>query len=117
MKNPDKPRPSRSGPRVSSRPAKAGSLPKSAGWTFLTNHAHVLICIARDPLVRLRDVAVQVGITERAVQKIVEELKEAGYLKSAKVGRRNQYQLELRMPLRHPIEKHRSVQDVIVLGN
>ena len=79
-----------------------------ARWTFLTNHAHVLLCVAENPNVRLRDVAAQVGITERAAQRIVSELEEAGYLEREREGRRNVYQLNTALPLRHPLDqKHR----------
>jgi predicted transcriptional regulator len=95
-----------------------GSSPQPNGWTFLTNHAHVLFCIAQDPEVRLRDVAARVGITERAVQRIVTDLEDSGYLAVSKEGRRNRYQLRCDRPLRHSIERHRSVQSLIdlVLG-
>ncbi|MBA4180822.1 MAG: AsnC family transcriptional regulator [Anaerolinea sp.] len=73
-------------------------------WTFLTNHAHVLLCIAADPGVRLRDVAGRVGITERAAQRIVADLVEQGYLTRTRVGRRNQYEVHRELPFRHPIE-------------
>jgi DNA-binding Lrp family transcriptional regulator len=79
------------------------------GWTFLSNHSHVLICLAQDPEQRLRDVAVAVGITERAVQKIVQELEQGGVLTRQRVGRRNRYELHTDLPLRHPIEAHRTV--------
>ena len=72
------------------------------GWTFLTNHSHVLISIAEDPEIRLRDVAQKVGITERAAQRIVADLIESKYLSSVKVGRRNRYDLHPDQPLRHP---------------
>jgi predicted transcriptional regulator len=85
------------------------------GWTFLTNHAHVLFCIAQDPEVRLRDVASRVGITERAVQRIVTDLEGAGYLTVTKEGRRNRYQVGYDLPLRHPIERHRTVKELIGL--
>jgi hypothetical protein len=88
---------------------------EGSGWTFLTNHAHVLFCIAEDPEVRLRDVALRVGITERAVQRIVADLEAAGYVEIAKEGRRNRYQVRFDRPLRHPIERHRSVRDLIAL--
>ena len=78
-------------------------------WTFLSNHAHVLLCIAREPEVRLREVAHRVGITERAVQRIVADLEEGGYLSRSREGRRNRYQVHLDRPLRHPIESHRDV--------
>ena len=87
----------------------------SGGWTFLTNHAHVLFCITLDPEVRLRDVASRVGITERAVQRIVTDLESAGYLLVAKEGRRNRYTVRDHLPLRHPIERHRSVRALIEL--
>jgi hypothetical protein len=79
------------------------------GWTFLSNHSHVLICIAHDPEVLLRDVAVRVGITERAVQRIVVELEEGGYLTRVRSGRRNHYVINPEVPLRHPIEQHRTI--------
>jgi DNA-binding MarR family transcriptional regulator len=87
----------------------------TGGWTFLTNHAHVLFCIAEAPDVRLRDVAARVGITERAVQRIVTDLEHAGYLKVSKEGRRNRYQVHYDQPLRHPIERHRTVDALIGL--
>ncbi len=86
-----------------------------SGWTFLTNHAHVLFCIAQDPEVRLRDVAARVGITERAVQRIVTDLEGEGYLVVSKEGRRNRYEVRQDLPLRHPIERHRSVRALIGL--
>lgn len=78
-------------------------------WTFLSNHAHVLVCLASDPGARLRDVAAQVGITERAVQKIVSDLESAGILTRERDGRRNRYHMVLDRPLRHPVERHRSI--------
>jgi hypothetical protein len=85
-------------------------------WTFLTNHAHVLFCLAEDPEVRLRDVAVRVGITERAVQRIVSDLEEAGYVERSRVGRRNSYAVHPDRPLRHPIEAHREVKALFELA-
>jgi predicted ArsR family transcriptional regulator len=75
-----------------------------ATWTFLTNHAHVALCIARDPGIRLRDLATKVGITERAAQRIVTDLVNEGYLERTRVGRRNQYRVQGHLPLRHPLE-------------
>ena len=95
--------------------SRTAASPSSTGWTFLTNHAHVLFCIARDPEVRLRDVAALVGITERAVQRIVTDLETAGYLIVSKEGRRNRYQVSFERPLRHPIERHCSVKALIDL--
>jgi DNA-binding transcriptional ArsR family regulator len=82
---------------------------ESPSWTFLSNHGHVLICLAHDPNARLRDVAHAVGITERAVQKIISDLEEAGVLTRSRDGRRNHYQLHPERPLRHPLEAHRTV--------
>jgi hypothetical protein len=84
-------------------------------WTFLSNHAHVLICIAQEPEVRLRDVATQVGITERAVQSIVADLEEAGYLSHTRKGRRNHYLLHADRPFRHPVAAHRDVSLLLYL--
>ena len=84
-----------------------------AEWTFLTNHAHVLLCIARDPDVRLRDIATDVGITERAAQRIVADLVEAGYVERERDGRRNRYQLNPELPLRHPLEREHAVGEIL----
>ena len=84
-------------------------------WTFLTNHAHVLLCIVRSPSILMRDLAAQVGITERAVQRIVADLQQAGYLTTERHGRRNRYGARTDLPLRHPLEQHRSVAGLIDL--
>ncbi|MEV0616860.1 MarR family transcriptional regulator [Nonomuraea sp. NPDC050404] len=77
---------------------------RSSSWTFLTHHARVLVEIARDPAIRLRDIAAGIGITERAVQSIVRDLYEAGYLSRHRVGRRNHYSLNLDQHFRYPTE-------------
>lgn len=82
---------------------------EGAAWTFLTNHAHVLMCIAADPGIRARDIAVAVGITERAAQRIIADLEDGGYLSHERVGRRNRYQLHAEMGMRHPMDAGRSV--------
>ncbi len=82
-------------------------------WTFLTNHARVLLWIARDPEVRLRDVAAGIGITERAVQLIVADLEAAGYLTRTRVGRRNRYTIDDSVALRHPAEAGHPVSDLL----
>lgn len=87
----------------------------SVAWTFLSNHGHVLLCIAREPEIRLRDVATRVGITERAVQRIVADLEHGGYLSRAREGRRNRYELHPERPLRHPIEAHQQVKALLDL--
>ena len=89
--------------RMANHISAVGSETAAAQWTFLTNHAHVLLAIARDPQVRLRDVAVTVGITERAAQKIVADLVSAGYLSRERVGRRNSYTVASGRPFRHPL--------------
>lgn len=86
-----------------------------SGWTFLTNHSHVLFCLASEPTIRLRDVADAVGITERAVQRIVSELEAAGYITRTRTGRRNQYSIHADKPLRHPVEHHCSVEELLEL--
>jgi len=87
----------------------------SSSWTFLTNHAHVLLCISENPDVRTRDIAAQVGITERAAQRIIAELEEAGYLRHERVGRRNHYELATGVPLRHPLETHVAIEELLEL--
>jgi hypothetical protein len=74
-----------------------------AEWSLLTNHAWVLLCIAHDPGVRLRDIAARVGIAERTAYGIVTDLTEAGYVVKQKDGRRNRYQIQARLPLRRPL--------------
>ena len=85
----------------------------TASWTFLTNHTHVLLCLYRNPDQRLRDVALAVGITERMVQRIVAELAEAGYLHIEKEGRRNRYTVAANLRLRHPLEMHHSIGELL----
>ena len=86
-----------------------------ANWTFLTNHAHVLICVAENNTVRLRDVADLVGITERAAQRIIAELEETGYLQRSRDGRRNVYRLNQQLPLRHPLDSDHRVGELLTL--
>jgi predicted transcriptional regulator len=95
--------------------AVAGIVSAVATWTFLSNHAHVLVAIADDPDVRLRDIAVKVGITERAASTIVNDLEEAGYLTRSKVGRSNTYTVHGALNLRHPLESHRQIGDLLTL--
>ena len=84
-------------------------------WTFLTNHAHVLLCLAREGDLTMRVLAERVGITERAVQRIVHDLSDAGYLTVNKEGRRNHYSVVHRSALRHPIEQDATIADLISL--
>lgn len=85
----------------------------SPRWTFLTNHGHVLLCLAQSPELRLRDVAEQVGVTERAVQRIVADLEEGGYLTRRRLGRQNAYAINSEGPMRHPMEAHATVHALI----
>ncbi len=78
----------------------------AGGWTFLSNHTHVLVCLAADGGRTLRDVAAKVGLTERGVQRIVAELEQAGVLERKRDGRRNLYWIDDQAPLRHPLEAH-----------
>jgi DNA-binding MarR family transcriptional regulator len=82
-------------------------------WDFLTNHAHVLVCVARDPGVRLRDIAAAVGITERAAHRIVSELVDEGYVVRERRGRRNRYQVKTKLPLPHPLANEHEVGDLL----
>jgi predicted transcriptional regulator len=82
-------------------------------WTFLTNHAHVLVKIAREPDARIRDIAESIGITERAAQRIIAELVEAGYLEKERSGRRNSYKIRTNRPLRHPLERDHQVGELL----
>lgn len=84
-----------------------------AEWTFLTNHGHAIVMLARDPEARIRDIAQGIGITERATQRIVTDLVEAGYLTRERVGRRNRYSIDPSVPLRHPLEQEHGVGDLL----
>jgi hypothetical protein len=86
-----------------------------ANWTFLTNHARVLLCIAHDPGVRLRDIAASLGITERSAYGIVTDLAEAGYVVKQKDGRRNRYQIQTHLPLPEPTTRDPAVGEVLAL--
>ena len=86
-----------------------------ASWTFLTSHARVLLCIAHDPGVRLRDIAASLGITERSAYGIVTDLTAAGYIVKQKNGRRNHYQIQAHLPLPEPSSQERTVGDVLAL--
>ncbi len=86
-----------------------------AEWTFLTNHAQVLLCIARNSRLTAREIAVSVGITERAVQRILAELAEAGYLSRTRDGRNNRYEIHPDVPMRHPAQHDHTVRDLFAL--
>lgn len=82
-------------------------------WTFLTNHAHVLLCLAKNPGMRVRELAVRVGITERGTQRIISELEAAGYLSHEREGRCNVYQIHAHLPLRHRVESEHTLAELI----
>ena len=84
-----------------------------SSWTFLTNHLHVLVCLARDPELRIRDIADLIGITERATVQILNQLEAAGYLTRTRVGRRNHYTVHGELPLRHPMHNGRQVGEIL----
>ena len=87
----------------------------AADWTFLTNYSHVLLCIAAEPDLTMREMATRVGITERATQRILVDLIEAGYLEVEKTGRRNRYKVNGDQPLRHPLERQNPVSALLAL--
>lgn len=85
----------------------------AAGWTFLTNHTHVVVCLHADPALRIREIADRVGITERAVQRILSDLEAAGVIEKEREGRRNHYRVHLESRLRHPLEREATLSDVL----
>jgi hypothetical protein len=87
--------------------------PSSLSWTFLTNHLHVLLCLAKDPEIRQRDVALRVGITERSAGAIIADLEAAGCVEKKRIGRRNHYEIDRTVPLRHPLEAHHTVGELL----
>jgi uncharacterized membrane protein len=97
----------------SSRKLEQGSQAAVPRWDFLTNHAHVLVCVAHDSGIRLRDIAAVVGITERAAHRILSELVEEGYVLRERQGRRNRYQVKAKLPLRHPLAEQLEVGDLL----
>ena len=90
-------------------------IPQKPPWTFLTNHGHVVLSLAHNPDILVRELAVRVGITERAVQRILCELADAGYITREKTGRRTRYTIDRKRALRHPVEAAHSIGDLIGL--
>lgn len=84
-------------------------------WTFLTNHARVLLCIAQDPELRIRDMAERAGITERAAQRIIRDLVDGGYVSRCRAGRRNRYEVRPDRPFRHPLEREHQIGELLRL--
>ena len=87
----------------------------ATSWSFLTNHARVMLCISSDPGIRLRDIAARLGITERSAYGIVTDLAAAGYITKMKDGRRNQYEIQAHLPLPEPTSRERTVGEVLAL--
>lgn len=101
---------------ATTKPEAGGPQPEGRSkpsWTFLTNHGHVLVCIAKDPGMRGRDIADRVGITERAAQAIIADLVAAGYVTRKRVGRRNSYEIDPDLPVRHPVEQPHRIGDLL----
>jgi DNA-binding MarR family transcriptional regulator len=89
--------------------------PETTSWRFLSNHTQVLLCIARDPDVLIREIAQMVGITQRAVQRIVGDLLETGYITAEKVGRRNRYVVNTEIPMRHQAQREHEIGELLEL--
>ena len=90
--------------------------PSTPPWTFLSNHGHILLCVARDPNIRVREIAQAVGITERAVQRILGELEAAGVISRSRNGRRTHYEIDEELPLRHPVEADHTIEELLSLA-
>jgi DNA-binding MarR family transcriptional regulator len=84
-------------------------------WSFLTNHAQVLVCIAQDPGIRLREIGEAVGITERAAHRIVSELADAGYIVRERHGRRNRYTVQSQLPVPDPVAREQKIGDLLAI--
>ncbi len=91
------------------------SRPESNSWHFLTNHAQVLLCIENNPDARMRDIAETVGITERAAQRLTNDLVEAGYVTRERIGRRNRYLIDRRARMRHPAQREHPIGELLGL--
>jgi predicted transcriptional regulator len=100
---------------VASLPVAESSDAAATRWTFLTNHTHVLVLLARNPSSVLREVAVHVGITERAVQRIIADLESGGIIEREKIGRQNRYRIRTDRPLRHANESRRTIGELLAL--
>jgi hypothetical protein len=103
---------------IKSRQNRLESVPprdETPSWSFLTNHAQVLLCIAHDPGIRLRDIGEAIGITERAAHRIVVELAAAGYISRRRNGRRNQYTIQSHLPLPDPLAREQKIGDLLAI--
>lgn len=86
-----------------------------SSWTFLTNHAQVLLCIARNNQLTAKEIAGLVGITERAVQRILDDLEAGDYISRSREGRRNVYQIHAEQPMRHPAQQGHAISELLDL--
>jgi DNA-binding transcriptional ArsR family regulator len=111
----ESPKPEASSARRSTDETESTEASARQKWTFMTNHTHVLVLLDTDEPPVLREVAVRVGITERAVQRIIHDLEEGGFVERERVGRRNRYRVVRDIRLRHPIESHRTIGDLLKL--
>ena len=82
-------------------------------WTFLSNHGHVIVQLSKNPDIKLAELAQVIGVTERHISSVINDLRDAGYIRVIKEGRKNRYQVVLEMPLRHSAESHKTIQDVL----
>ena len=98
-----------------SRNSRLLNMPRTPAWSFLTNHAQVLLCIAQDPGIRLREIGDAIGITERAAHRIVGELATAGYISRTRNGRRNQYTIKSHLPLPDPLAREQKIGDLLTI--
>ena len=101
--------------RATASPEPGKTESPSNRWTFLTNHSHVLVLLDSEEAPVLREVALQVGITERAMQRIIQDLEEGGFIERERIGRRNRYRVMKDQTLRHPIESHRTIGELLEL--
>ena len=110
---------SRSRSRAAGATASGTPLSELAGpqWTFMTNHGHVVVLLSRHPSLVLREVALRVGITERAVQRIIADLEDGGFIERQKIGRQNHYRIRADQPLRHPNVSHHTIGELLALLN
>jgi predicted transcriptional regulator len=90
-----------------------GQPTNTSSWTFMTNHTHILVCLVRDPIMTVRNLALAVGITERSVQRILTELENAGVVARSREGRRNRYDVNEDFQLRHPLEAQQSLKQLL----
>lgn len=97
-------------PEIAAQDPAAGA---RSGWSFLTNHTHILVVLSRNPMTTVRELSDQVGITERSVQRILSELETSGVVKRSKEGRCNRYDVDLQFRLRHPLEAERTVGQLL----